>query len=261
MSSILIVDDEETIRQTISDVLSDHYVCVTAATVEEALEHLQATHYEVVITDISMPGVSGLELLGHIRQTQPDTPVIVMSGISDEEHALGLIKMGAFYYLMKPFNISYVAEMVKQAIKYHRELKVRRVTAAQHEVVATGLGAEAELMVLERQWTEAYRNRNVAMLDRIWAADFALMCSFDTIKHKEQALAMVMNEMTYEYFVTFDTHGNIFGDTAVATGRAMLKGEYKGEDISGEYRYTNTYAKRGGVWQAISSHLTRVEQI
>jgi DNA-binding response OmpR family regulator len=261
MASILVVDDEESIRNLITEALSDRHQCDRAQTVEEALDHLKAGSYDVVITDISMPGMSGLELLGHIRRTHPDTPVIVMSGIADEAHAMGLIKMGAFFYLMKPFMIADVEETIEQAIKYREEKRSRHASETQTEAPTTGMEAEEELMVLERQWAEAYRNRNVAALDRIWAEDFVLTSSYDSLKSKEQVLKMLMSDLSFEFFVTFDVHGNIFDETAVTTGRAIIKAEFQGQDISGEYKYTNTFAKRLGIWQAISSHLMRIEQL
>ena len=68
MTKILIVDDDDAIRDTLYDLLSEEYVCQTAETAEMAVARLAADSYDVVLTDISMPGLSGLELLGHIRQ-------------------------------------------------------------------------------------------------------------------------------------------------------------------------------------------------
>ena len=96
MPRILVVDDDETIRDTLYELLSEEYDCQTAQTAEQALARLEVDTYDVVLTDISMPGLSGLELLGHVRQKYPDTPVIIISGISDQEHAQGLIRLGAF---------------------------------------------------------------------------------------------------------------------------------------------------------------------
>ena len=100
MSNILVVDDDDTIRDTLYDLLSESYACQTAETAEKALARLETDEYDVVLTDISMPGLSGLELLGHIRQKYVNTPVIIISGISDQEHAQGLIKLGAFDFLL-----------------------------------------------------------------------------------------------------------------------------------------------------------------
>jgi two-component system response regulator PilR (NtrC family) len=117
---ILLVDDDETIRDTLYELLSTDYACQTAETAEKAFARLEVDHYDVVITDISMPGLSGLELLGHVRQKFPDTPVIIISGIGDREHAQGLIKLGAFDFLLKPFSLDVVEKSVKRAMEYRK---------------------------------------------------------------------------------------------------------------------------------------------
>ena len=122
MSRILVVDDDDTIRDTLYELLSEEYVCQTAETAEKAFARLEADVYDVVLTDISMPGLSGVELLGHIRQKFSDTPVIIISGIDDREHAQGLIKLGAFDFLMKPFTLEKVETSVKRAVEYRRRL-------------------------------------------------------------------------------------------------------------------------------------------
>jgi DNA-binding NtrC family response regulator len=83
---------------------------------------LEVDDYDVVLTDISMPGLSGLELLGHVRQRYPNTPVIIISGIADQEHAQGLIRLGAFEYLLKPFRIEVLEKSVKRALDRRRHL-------------------------------------------------------------------------------------------------------------------------------------------
>lgn len=120
MPKVLVVDDDEIIRDTLYELLSEEYFCQTAETAEKALARLEAEPYDVVLTDISMPGLSGLELLGHVRQKYPDTPVIIISGISDQDHAQGLIRLGAFDYLLKPFKLETVEKSVKRAGEYRR---------------------------------------------------------------------------------------------------------------------------------------------
>lgn len=120
MPRALVVDDDETIRDTLYELLSENYVCQTAETAEKALARLEVDSYDVVLTDISMPGLSGLELLGHVRQRFPTTPVIIISGISDQEHAQGLIRLGAFDYLLKPFSLEDVEKSVRRALEYRR---------------------------------------------------------------------------------------------------------------------------------------------
>ncbi|HEX6729162.1 MAG TPA: response regulator [Pyrinomonadaceae bacterium] len=122
MAEILIVDDDDVIRDTLYELMSEKYVCQTAETAEKALARLKADQFDVVLTDISMPGQSGLELLGQVLQEYPKTPVIIISGISDQEHAEGLIKLGAFDYLLKPFRLEVVEKSVQRAIDFRRKL-------------------------------------------------------------------------------------------------------------------------------------------
>jgi DNA-binding NtrC family response regulator len=122
MALVLIVDDDEKIRDTLYDLLSSLYHCRTAESSEKALALLAAESYDLVLTDLSMSGISGVELLSLILQKYPTTPVIIISGISDQEHARGLIKMGAFDFLLKPFRLDVIEESVKRALDYRGTL-------------------------------------------------------------------------------------------------------------------------------------------
>ena len=131
MAAILIVDDEDVVRDVLYDLFSEEHMCHVAATAEQALGFLGDQSYDVVLTDISMPGLSGLELLGRLRQEQPDTPVIVISGIGDRTHAEGLTRLGAFDYILKPFRLEAVEESVARALEHSRVLKERGHGGAQ----------------------------------------------------------------------------------------------------------------------------------
>ena len=122
MADILIVDDDEIIRDTLKELLSEYYTCQTAGTVDEAFARLSEKPYDLILTDISMPGISGLELLGSVLRQYPKIPVIVVSGISDQEHVQGLLKLGAFDFLLKPFRLEVVEKSVKRALEYRRKL-------------------------------------------------------------------------------------------------------------------------------------------
>ena len=116
MADILIVDDDDVIRETLCELLEAKYPCQTADTAEEALAKLEAQRFDVVITDISMPGLSGMELLSRVLKLYPGTPVIVISGLSDQEQAQSLISLGAADYLLKPFRLEVVEESVRRAL-------------------------------------------------------------------------------------------------------------------------------------------------
>ena len=118
MAEILVVDDDDIIRETLCELLSLDHSCQTAATAEEALSKLESTAFDVVLTDISMPGLSGLDLLNRVVQLYPGTPVIIISGLSDQDQAQSLIGQGAFDYLLKPFRLEVVEASVKRALEY-----------------------------------------------------------------------------------------------------------------------------------------------
>jgi DNA-binding NtrC family response regulator len=123
MATLLIVDDDNLVRDTLHDLLSASHECHTADRAQQALAYLDIETYDAVLTDISMPGLSGRELLRYIQTKHSTTPVIVISGNSDEGDARELIDAGAFAYFAKPFKLDEVEEAVGRAISRHQELK------------------------------------------------------------------------------------------------------------------------------------------
>jgi len=116
MAEILIVDDDSVIRETLYELLSEKYQCTAAGTGNEALELLRQKRFDVVLTDLSMPGLCGSELLKRIVAEFTETPVIMISGLSDQEQAEAVMKSGLFEYLLKPFRLEAVEESVARAI-------------------------------------------------------------------------------------------------------------------------------------------------
>jgi len=116
MATILIVDDDTLIRDTLHELLSESHECHTADRTEQAMAYLEMESYDVVLTDINMPGLSGHDLLNHIRATHPATPVIVISGIALEDTARVSNQLGAFAYFTKPFDLDAVEDAVNRAI-------------------------------------------------------------------------------------------------------------------------------------------------
>ena len=116
MAYVLVVDDDDVIRDTLCELLSADYSCQTANTAEEALVKLEAQGFDVVLSDISLPGLNGRELLERVVNLYPGTPVIIISGHSDREQAESLMRRGAFDFLLKPFRLEVVEESVKRAV-------------------------------------------------------------------------------------------------------------------------------------------------
>ncbi|HSD45972.1 MAG TPA: HD domain-containing phosphohydrolase [Pyrinomonadaceae bacterium] len=116
---ILIVDDEVEITEILADLLSDDYHCLKAASAEQALDLLGQYQFQLVISDITMPGMSGLDMIPHVKQLSPETVVVMISGMQTVESAIGALRLGAFDYLMKPFDLRQVEAVVKRALEHH----------------------------------------------------------------------------------------------------------------------------------------------
>jgi cyclic di-GMP phosphodiesterase len=118
-SRILIVDDELEITEILSDLLSAENECEAAGSAEEALDTLRKREFQLVISDITMPGMSGLEMLPQAKSIAPNTVVVMISGMQTVESAIGALRLGAFDYLMKPFDLRQVEAVVKRALEHH----------------------------------------------------------------------------------------------------------------------------------------------
>ena len=115
---ILIVDDEEMIRDLLSSTLvQEEYICHQAANVDEAFVLLGEQPVDLVISDIMMPGRSGVELLRDLKKAYPDIAVLMITGLSDMNTAMECVHLGADDYITKPFGINRVVLTVKNLIE------------------------------------------------------------------------------------------------------------------------------------------------
>jgi response regulator RpfG family c-di-GMP phosphodiesterase len=141
--SILIVDDEEPVRRLLTMELSNEYDCTSAANAQEALQLLAANYFHLVLSDINMPGVSGLELCEFVREGYPNTVVVMVSGMSDINDAIEAMRQGAFDYVVKPFALSQLFIAVERALQHqslvefkqhHEELLEKTVRVRTNEL-------------------------------------------------------------------------------------------------------------------------------
>jgi len=114
---ILIVDDEEVLRAVFSAYLSDNYICDTAANYNEAISLLTQQTYSLVVTDLIMPGLGGVELLREVLARYPDTAVIIVTGINRPQRVLDALRLGASDYLIKPFEGDALELSVERALE------------------------------------------------------------------------------------------------------------------------------------------------
>jgi DNA-binding NtrC family response regulator len=121
MARICVVDDQELLRDSLSTMLSreGHEVDVFGLPAE-ALDRIKAIHYEVVISDLKMPGMDGVSLLRALRSAGLDVPVILMTAFGSVRSAVEAMKLGAFDYLTKPFEADELCLLVDRAIQHGR---------------------------------------------------------------------------------------------------------------------------------------------
>lgn len=116
---ILIVDDEVLIRNILTEILGEKYSCSTANSGEEALKLLQTEEFNLVLSDIEMSGMNGIELISHVHKFSPETVVVMISGSQDIESAIGSLRVGAFDYIKKPFDLDHIEIAIDRAIDHH----------------------------------------------------------------------------------------------------------------------------------------------
>ncbi len=121
MNTILIVDDEKNYPTILGEVLKEEgYAAFTASSSLEALDVLKKEVIDLVLTDVKMPGMGGIELLEHIKGTHPDLPVIVMTAHGSVEKAVEAMHKGAYTFILKPFDNDTLVAHISKAISINR---------------------------------------------------------------------------------------------------------------------------------------------
>jgi DNA-binding NtrC family response regulator len=124
--SILVIDDEESLSEMFCEYLSSEYTVRGVGSVEEALDVIARGEFNVIVSDINLPGASGFELCRFVRQFSDDVPVILMSARSDKQYVDEAYKAGAFEFLSKPFDFSELSITVERALIYRVLMADRR---------------------------------------------------------------------------------------------------------------------------------------
>ena len=154
---VLIVDDDPALLQALPEALRIRIAGLTVDTAESgaaALEQITARDYDVIVTDIKMPGMDGLELLAEIRTHRPDTPILMITGYGELDLVVQAVRAGAYDFIRKPIDRDYFVASLRRAMEA-RELS-RRVNGQQ-------LGLERHLNELEtivEERTRELRERN-----------------------------------------------------------------------------------------------------
>ncbi|MCA1634881.1 MAG: response regulator [Acidobacteria bacterium] len=165
--SILIVDDEESVRWLFSDCLGARYFCTTAANAEEALAHLAREPFALLLADVNMPGLSGIELLRHVIARHPDTAVIMISGIDRTQRVLDAVRIGASDYLVKPIDLHVLEMSVERALE--RRALLRDARCSKQDLERRNSELARRKTELERLQAQIVHSEKMASLGQLAA--------------------------------------------------------------------------------------------
>ncbi|HQU85839.1 MAG TPA: EAL domain-containing protein [Pyrinomonadaceae bacterium] len=124
--NILIIDDEAMVRNVLSELLCDKYACFSASSAEEALEVIQNKTFNLIISDIDLGGLSGIDIIPKIHEVSPETVVVMISGKQTIESAIDAMRVGAFDYIKKPFDLDHVEVAVRRALDHNYLLSAKQ---------------------------------------------------------------------------------------------------------------------------------------
>ena len=142
MAKILIIDDERNIRNTLVDILEfEGHKVVAAEDGKKGLEMLENKLFDVVFSDIKMPKMDGIELLNHLKTSDIEVPVIMLSGHGNIETAVECLKLGAFDFIEKPIDLNRLLVTLRNALDKHTlksETKtLKKKIANKHQMIGT----------------------------------------------------------------------------------------------------------------------------
>jgi diguanylate cyclase (GGDEF)-like protein len=227
---ILVVDDEDVIRGVIAEVLRRQGIEVAeAAFAEDALEEFEKHPYPVVVTDIIMGKMNGLELLREVKRINPTSEVIVMTSNASMETAVTALREGAYDYLIKPFeSLDFVFAVVNRALQ---KLKLEKQNlnlvetlknySADLEVATKALKSMAERDGL----TDLYNHRHFReSLDR------------EIARASRESTSLSLIIMDLDYFKNYnDSNGHLAGDKLLKKCSRILKAAVRGSDLVARY--------------------------
>jgi DNA-binding NtrC family response regulator len=143
--SVLIVDDDQCMAETLAKAMARRgFVVATRTSGRDALQVLEQQVFDVVVTDLHMEGINGFALCERIVANRPDLPVIVITAFGSLESAVGAIRVGAYDFVTKPFDVETLRLTLTRAIE-HRQLRaevmqLRQVVSEARDLVVPGIG-------------------------------------------------------------------------------------------------------------------------
>src|SRR5207248_9301896 len=146
---LLLVDDDPMIRKVLQRSLAASFQVTALASAEEAIAEVRARPYDVVLSDVHLQGMSGVEFLRRLREQDLDLPVLLMSGEPQLDAAIRAVEYGAMRYILKPFNMVELQQVLARAVSLRRlgEARRRSVDLLGEKALAAGDRAGLEAVV------------------------------------------------------------------------------------------------------------------
>ncbi|MCX5800812.1 MAG: response regulator [Candidatus Eisenbacteria bacterium] len=228
--TILVVDDELPVCKSISSALTtEQYTVDMALSAEEALRKEEESRYDVVITDLMMPGLSGMDLLRRLKEKAPDVKIIMITGYPSIKSAVLSIKLGAFDYIPKPFTPSELRALVARALeskRYHEEESTEKGTPGSRRRTKVAL-PDNTYCIPENSWARTEQDGNVrAGVHHVFLRTIENIASIDLPKK---------DEMRYQGEVCFrvtDSHAHVHKVWTPVSGKVVAVNEALRKDYS-----------------------------
>jgi len=224
--NVLVVDDDASILGVVSEVLEDDgYVVSTAATGEEAIELLKSNQFSLVMSDIRLPGINGVQVLEQVKRMNPRTNVIMITSHGSLDTSIDAIKHGAYDYLLKPFeDLSLISSAAKRAVDAYaleaersqliQSLKLSNRELARVNNVLHGLAVRDGL-------TELYNHRYInEILDK----------HIEKTVIEEADLSLIFIDVD-NFKIFNDQHGHQTGDILLRELSALMRENVRNKDI------------------------------
>lgn len=145
-ANILVVDDAEPIRDILTLVLEDEgYVITTASDGFEAIDEIENRQFDLAIVDVNLPGADGIDVLKKIKQVNTETEVVIVSGYASIDSAVEAVRAGAYDYIIKPFNVKSIIDVVKKGLEKRKQIVDTRQQLTELEEKNRELGLLYEL--------------------------------------------------------------------------------------------------------------------
>ena len=212
--AILVVDDEASARDMVADILTDDgYAVITADSGEAALKHLETSSFDLIISDLMMPRMDGIELTKQIKAAGIDAPIIVITGFATIEHAVESMKAGAYDFITKPFNIDQIKITVQKALENKRLQK----------------------LAVEREFYKQLSNSDeMTGLANYRYFNEMLQKEVERALRYSRPLSLMMIDID-DFKACNDTHGHLAGDMVLKQIASLIKTTTRESDLVARY--------------------------